>query len=80
MSAKSLCFKEARDAHISGGIELEEYLHRIVSHYASLRHSEDAERQRAWFCAGFEDEVRKLVLSENYQPLGEDGKRSLATN
>jgi hypothetical protein len=78
MSAKSLCFKEARDAHISGGIELEEYLHHIVSHYTGLRHSEDAEGQRPWFYAGFEDEVRKLVLSENYQPLDEDGKRSLA--
>jgi hypothetical protein len=74
MSANSLCFKEARDAREKGVIELEEYLRHIVAHYRGLRHETDAEGQRPWFPTSFEDEVRKAVLSENCQPLDEDGE------
>jgi hypothetical protein len=69
MSVNSLCFKEARDARISGEIELEEFLRHIVAHYGGLKHQADVEGQRPHIPAGFEKEVRNLVLSENFQPL-----------
>lgn len=78
MSANSLCFKEARDARISGSIELEEFLSHIMAHYGGLRHQADAEGQRPYIPAGFENEVRNLVLSENIQPLDDDSKYILA--
>ncbi|KAH7339220.1 hypothetical protein BKA66DRAFT_507006, partial [Pyrenochaeta sp. MPI-SDFR-AT-0127] len=69
MSANSLCFDEALKARISGEIELEESLRHIVAHYGGLRHHADAEGQRLYIPAGFETEVRDVVLSENFQPL-----------
>ena len=80
MSANSLCFKEARDAREKGGIELDEFVWQIVAHYGGLRHETDAEGQRPWFPSGFEDEVRKLVLSENYQALDDDSECIFATS
>ncbi|KAF1842948.1 uncharacterized protein K460DRAFT_396379 [Cucurbitaria berberidis CBS 394.84] len=72
MSEDSLCFREAYDARLSGRIELEESLIHTVAHYGGLRHQTDAEGQRPYIPAGFENEVRKLVLSQNFQPLDED--------
>ncbi|KAF1839131.1 hypothetical protein BDW02DRAFT_564114 [Decorospora gaudefroyi] len=72
MSANSLCFEEARNARISGGIQLEECLRHIVAHYGGLRHEADAEGQRPYIPSGFEDEVRNLLLSEDIQPLDDD--------
>ncbi|KAF2031433.1 hypothetical protein EK21DRAFT_34909, partial [Setomelanomma holmii] len=72
MSANSLCFKEARDARISGEIKLEEFLRHIVAHYGGLRHQADAEGQRPYIPAGFETEVRDKVLSEKTQSLDDD--------
>jgi hypothetical protein len=74
MSTNSLCFKEALDARAKGMIELEEFLHHIVNHYRGEKHEADAEGQRPWLYAGFTDEVRTCVLSENYQPLDDDSK------
>ncbi|KAH8728382.1 hypothetical protein GQ44DRAFT_575050, partial [Phaeosphaeriaceae sp. PMI808] len=72
MSANSLCFKEAHDARKSGEIELEEFLRHIVAHYGGLRHQADAEGQRPYLPALFEEEVRNVVLSENIQPLDDN--------
>jgi hypothetical protein len=48
-----------------------------VAHYGGLRHEADAEGQRPYIPAHFEDEVRSLVLGENFQPLDDYGKYSL---
>jgi hypothetical protein len=74
MSINSLCFKEALDAREKGEIELEEFLRHIVDHCRGVKHAADAEGQRPWLYAGFTDEVRTCVLSENYQPLDDDSK------
>jgi hypothetical protein len=74
MPANSLCFKEAREARANGDINLDQYVRHIVVHYGGLRHEADAEGKRPWFPAGFEDEVRKIVLSEHFRPLEEDGE------
>jgi hypothetical protein len=74
MPANSLCFEEARIARMGGVIELEEFLRHIVAHYGGLRHVADAEGQRPYIPSLFENEVRSLVLAENFQPLDKDGK------
>jgi hypothetical protein len=79
MLKDSLCFKEAHDARVSGKIELEEFLRHIVAHYGGLRHQTDAEGQRPYIPSVFEDTVRDLVLSENFQPLDDDSKYILVT-
>jgi hypothetical protein len=78
MPANSLCFKEARDARANGEINLDQYLRHIMAHYRGLRHMTDAEGQRPWFPAGFEDEVREIVLNEDFRPLEEDGESLFA--
>jgi hypothetical protein len=78
MSASSFCFKEAYDARISGDIGLEELLRHIVAHYGGLRHPADAVGQRPYIPAGFEKQVRELVLSEDLKPLDDDSKYVLA--
>jgi hypothetical protein len=59
---------------MGGVIELEEFLRHIVAHYGGLRHEADAEGQRPYIPSLFENEVRSLVLAENFQPLDKDGK------
>lgn len=76
MSTSSLCFREAYDARVSGKVKLEEFLNHIVAHYKGLRHQEDAEDKRPYLPVGFEDEVRKLVLGGDFQPLDDESKSS----
>jgi hypothetical protein len=76
MSANSLCFEEARAARKTGEIDLKAFLRHIVAHYGGLRHAADAEGQRPYLSAHFEDEVRSLVLGKTFQPLDDNGKYS----
>ncbi|KAF1976751.1 hypothetical protein BU23DRAFT_430531, partial [Bimuria novae-zelandiae CBS 107.79] len=69
MSVSSLCFQEAYDARASGRIDLDAYLTHIVAHYRGLRHESDEEAKRRWLPSGFDDEVRDILLSEDYQPF-----------
>lgn len=74
MPKSSICFREAYDLRKEGRIQLEEYLKRIVAHYEGHRHETDAEGNRPFLYAGFEDEVRQIVLGTDFQPLDEDGE------
>ena len=79
MPTSSLCFKEAQNAYNCGQIELEEYITHIVAHYRGMRHEEDAESRRPHLPRGFEVEVRKVVLDEDFQPLDDESKSLSAT-
>ncbi|EAT90566.1 hypothetical protein SNOG_02354 [Parastagonospora nodorum SN15] len=71
MPKSSICFREAYDLRTEGRIQLEEYLKHIVAHYEGMRHETDAEGNRPFLYAGFEDEVRKIVLGKDFEPLNE---------
>lgn len=79
MVANSLCFKEAREARLSDRIKQDEHVAHVVAHYGGVRHEADAEGKRPYMGMCFEDAVRDLVLGENFQSLGEDGKCCFAT-
>ena len=74
MPKSSICFREAYDLRTEGRIQLEEYLKHIVAHYEGMRHETDAEGNRPFLYAGFEDEVRKIVLGKDFEPLNEGGE------
>lgn len=70
----SICFREAYDLRSEGQLELEDYLEHIVAHYGGHKHGTDAEGKQPYLYAGFEYEVREIVLSKDFQPLDENGE------
>lgn len=68
-------FSEARDARLSGKGTLEECLRHIVAYYKHPKYTVESADKKPWqLPSGFEREVRDLLLSENYEPLTDDGK------
>jgi hypothetical protein len=72
MSKKSLCFREAYDAHKEGDIGQEECLRHMVAHYGGLRHPEDAQEQKPYLPSFLEDRLLKHILYGNFAPLDEE--------
>lgn len=76
MQSKSMCFKELYYAREEGRIELNDYILQLVAHYGGLRHETDVEGKRPYFPPCFEEEVRDVVLSPEFQSLDEASKWS----
>jgi len=74
MPTNLLCFKEVREARLSGEITLEECLRHVVVHYKDSQSTAKSVENRQWLPASFEREVRDLVLSQSYQTLTDDGE------
>lgn len=65
-----MCFGELHYARIEGRIALTEYTQRIAAHFGGLRHEADED----YVPAGFEEEIKGVVLSPDFKPLDEDRK------